>query len=91
MDNTTGDVIVGRSHTSILTHNSPLSQGLLERVRVFNLLIFSRAACTKMVCKRSLVERLDLLPMAVLLKTLGKLPAQKAQSAHFVEHLPPEF
>ncbi len=60
-------------------------------MRVFNVLIFARAECTKMVCKRSLVERLDLRPSAVLLKTLGKLPAQKAKSAHFVEHLLPEF
>ncbi|MGH2495704.1 MAG: hypothetical protein ACRDIV_13475 [Ktedonobacteraceae bacterium] len=33
-------------------------------MRVFNLLVFSRAEFTKMVCKYSLVERLDLLPMA---------------------------
>jgi hypothetical protein len=42
-----------------------------------------------MVCKCSLVERLDLLPMAVLLMIGGKLPAQRAKSAHFVGHLPP--
>jgi len=41
-----------------------------------------------MVCKWSLVERLDLLPMAVLLMIGGKLPAQRAKSAHFVGHLP---
>ena len=41
-----------------------------------------------MVCKCSLVERLDLLPMAVLLMIGGKLPARRAQSAHFVGHLP---
>jgi len=41
-----------------------------------------------MVCKCSLVERLDLLPMAVLLTIGGKLPAQRAKSAHFVGHLP---
>jgi len=34
------------------------------------------------------VERLDLLPMAVLLMIGGKLPAQWAKSAHFVGHLP---
>jgi hypothetical protein len=37
--------------------------------------VFSRAEFTKMVCKCSLVERLDLLPMAVLLTIGGKLPA----------------
>jgi len=37
-----------------------------------------------MVCKCSLVERLDLLPMAVLLMIGGKLSAQRAKSAHFV-------
>lgn len=36
----------------------------------------------------SLVERLDLLPMAVLLMSGGKLPARRANSAHFVGHLP---
>ena len=41
-----------------------------------------------MVCKCSLVERLDLLPIAVLLMIGGKLPAQRAKSAHFVGHLP---
>jgi hypothetical protein len=41
-----------------------------------------------MVCKCSLVERLDLLPMAVLLMIGGKLPAQRAKSAHFVGYLP---
>src|SRR5436305_4021567 len=41
-----------------------------------------------MVYKCSLVERLDLLPMAVLLMIGGKLPAQRAKSAHFVGHLP---
>ncbi len=41
-----------------------------------------------MVCKCSIVERLDLLPMAVLLMIGGKLPAQRAKSAHFVGHLP---
>src|SRR5213080_354905 len=41
-----------------------------------------------MVCKCSLVERLDLLPMAVLLMIGGKLPARRAKSAHFVGHLP---
>src|SRR6266487_1761559 len=41
-----------------------------------------------MVCKCSLVERLDLLPIAVLLMSGGKLPAQRAKSAHFVGHLP---
>jgi NAD(P)-dependent dehydrogenase (short-subunit alcohol dehydrogenase family) len=60
-------------------------------VRVFNLLVFSRAELTKMVCTSSLVERLDLLPIAVLLMTLGKLPARRAKSAHFVGHLPPFF
>ena len=35
-----------------------------------------------MVCTCSLVERLDLLPIAVLLKTLGTLPARWAASAH---------
>ena len=34
------------------------------------------------------MERLDLLPMAVLLMIGGKLPAQRAKSAHFVGHLP---
>ena len=43
---------------------------------VFNLPVFSRAECTKMVCTCSLVERLDLLPMAVLLMVGGKLPAK---------------
>src|SRR5260221_4668543 len=51
---------------------------------VFNLLVFSRAELTKMVCKCSLVERLDLLPIAVLLMIGGKLPAQRAKSGHFV-------
>src|SRR5438105_1373185 len=55
---------------------------------VFNLPVFSRAELTKMVCKCSLVERLDLLPIAVLLMIGGKLPAQRAKSAHFVGHLP---
>jgi hypothetical protein len=55
---------------------------------VFNLPVFSRAEFTKMVCKCSLVERLDLLPIAVLLMIGGKLPAQRAKSAHFVGHLP---
>src|SRR2546421_11740378 len=55
---------------------------------VFNLPVFSRAEFTKMVCKCSLVERLDLLPMAVLLTIGGKLPAQRAKPAHFVGHLP---
>jgi hypothetical protein len=41
-----------------------------------------------MVCKCSLVERLDLLPMAMLLMSGGKLPARRAKSAHFVGHLP---
>jgi len=76
VDNTTGDFIVGHSHKSILLQNSPLSQGLQERARVFNLPVFSRAKLTKMVCKCSLVERLDLLPMAVLLMIGGKLPAK---------------
>jgi hypothetical protein len=58
---------------------------------VFNLPVFSRAECTKMVCKCSLVERLDLLPMAVLLMIGGKLPARRAKSAHFVGHLPISF
>jgi hypothetical protein len=31
------------------------------------------------------VERLDLLPMAVLLMIGGKLPAQRAKPAHFVD------
>ena len=44
--------------------------------------VCSPAECTKMVCTCSLVERLDLLPMVVLLKTLGKLPARRAKSAH---------
>lgn len=56
--------------------------------RVFNVLVFSRAELTKMVYKCSLVERLALLPMAVLLMVGGKLPAQRAKSAHFVGHLP---
>src|SRR5437588_4356642 len=43
---------------------------------VFNLPVFSRAEFTKMVCKCSLVERLDLLPIAVLLMIGGKLPAK---------------
>src|SRR5437588_11737060 len=55
---------------------------------VFNLPVFSRAELTKMVCKCSLVERLDLLPIASLLMIGGKLPAQRAKSAHFVGHLP---
>jgi hypothetical protein len=80
--------MVGPSHMSILLQNSPLSQGVQERARVFNLPVFSRAELTKMVCKWSLVERLDLLPMAVLLMSGGKLPAQRAKSAHFVGHLP---
>jgi hypothetical protein len=46
---------------------------LQERARVFNLPVFSRAEFTKMVCKCSLVERLDLLPIAVLLMIGGKL------------------
>src|SRR5258706_568685 len=41
-----------------------------------------------MVCKCSLVEQLDLLPIAVLLMIGGKLPAQRAQFAQFVGHLP---
>jgi hypothetical protein len=53
-----------------------------------NLPAFSRAEFTKMVCTCSLVERLDLLPMAVLLMIGGKLPARRAKSAHFVGHLP---
>jgi len=44
-----------------------------------------------MVCKCSLVERLDLLPMAVLLMIGGKLPARPAKSAHFVGHLPQDY
>jgi len=40
------------------------------------------------VCKCSLVERLDLLPIAVLLMIGGKLPAQRAKSAHFVAVAP---
>ena len=55
---------------------------------VFNLLVFSRAELTKMVGKCSLVERLDLLPMSVLLMIGGKLPAQRAKFAPFVGHLP---
>jgi hypothetical protein len=74
VDNTTGDFIFGHSHKSILLQNSPLSQGLQERVRVFNLLVFSRAELTKMVCKCSLVERLDRLPMAVLLMIGANCP-----------------
>src|SRR5205085_289695 len=65
---------------------------------VFNLPVFSRAEFTKMVCKCSLVERLDLLPMAVLLMIGGKLPAQRAKSTHLggLSHLvndlkPPRF
>src|SRR5713101_1985789 len=61
---------------------------LPPRYGVFNLPVFSRAEFTKMVCKCSLVERLDLLPIAVLLMIGGKLPAQRAKSAHFVGHLP---
>jgi hypothetical protein len=63
-------------------------QGVLERARVFNVPVFSRAELTKMVCKWSLVERLDLRPSAVLLRIGGKLPARRAKSAHFVGHLP---
>ncbi len=46
---------------------------------VFNVPVFSRAELTKMVCTCSLVERLDLLPLAVLLMSGGKLPAKTGQ------------
>ncbi len=55
---------------------------------VFTLLVFYRAECAKMVYKSSLVERLDLLPMATLLMIGSKLPAQRTKSAYFVGHLP---
>ena len=57
-------------------------------MRVFNLLVFSRAEFTKMVCKCSLVERLDLLPMAVLLMIEGNFSDVRAKFAHMVSHLP---
>ncbi len=41
-----------------------------------------------MVCTYSLVERLDLLLMAVLLNIRGKLSTLRAKSAHLVGHLP---
>jgi hypothetical protein len=41
-----------------------------------------------MVCKCSLVERLDLLPMAVLLMIGGNVPASRAKPAHPSVHLP---
>src|SRR5437762_6249461 len=43
---------------------------------VFNVPVFSRAECTQMVCTCSRVERLDLLPIAVLLMSGGKLPSK---------------
>jgi hypothetical protein len=42
-----------------------------------------------MVCKCSLVEQLDLLPIAVLLMIGGKLPARRAKSAHFLRKSSP--
>ena len=61
---------------------------LPPRYGVFHWPDFSRAELTNMGCQWSLVGRLDLLPMAVLLMIGGKLPAQRAKSAHFVGHLP---
>ena len=70
----------------------PLAKYALARIAgangVFKLLVFSRAEFTKMVCKCSLVERLDLLPMAVLLMIEGNFSDLRAKSAHFVGHLP---
>src|SRR3989440_12128267 len=43
---------------------------------VFNVPVFSRAECTTMGCTCSRVERLDLLPIAVLLMSAGRLRAQ---------------
>jgi hypothetical protein len=46
-----------------------------------------------MVCKRSLVERPDLLPMAVLLMIEGKLVSQREKSAYpfMVTHFMSKF
>src|SRR5579885_1272956 len=43
---------------------------------VFHWPVFSRAELTTMVCTWSLVEQLDLLPIAVLLMNGGNLPAE---------------
>jgi hypothetical protein len=88
VDHTTGDVIVGPSHTSILLQKSPLSQGLQGRARVFTWPVFSRDAWTQIGYNCSLVEGLDMRPSAVLLMSGGKLPARRANSAHFVGHVP---
>ena len=80
--------MVGHRHTSILRQNSALSLGVQGRARVFNVPVFSRAEWTTMVCTCSLVERLDLRPLAVLLKTLGKLPAKTGKIRSLVGHLP---
>src|SRR5579885_172374 len=87
MDNTTGDVIVGLGHASILPQNSPLSPEF-QRLTASSICLFSHAELTKRVCKCSLVERLGLSPSAVLLMIGGKPPAQRAKSAHFIEPLP---
>lgn len=55
---------------------------------VFTVPVFFRAEWTKLVYTWSFVERLDLLPMAVLLRSGGKLPARGVRSAHGVGPLP---
>src|ERR1700726_4208633 len=49
---------------------------------------FSPSSFTKTICNPSLVERLDPLPMVVLLTLEGNCSCRRAKPAHFGCHLP---
>src|SRR5260370_42063877 len=52
--------------------------------------LFPTSSFTKTIGNHSLVERLDPLPMVVLLKIEGNCSCLRAKVAHMVGHLPPQ-
>jgi hypothetical protein len=79
-------------------HSTKEESSELQETKVFATQLFHRnrktkdlfppSSFTKPICNHSLVERLDPLPMVVLLKIEGNCSCLRAKPAHMVGHLP---